>query len=471
MKKSIAIILCLLLVITSCFLLVGCAPTEELYKTDLVKKVKRDKDIYTVELNKKQFVDTLVLSETADKVTSFGVYGKNDDGSYTLIYKNDRIDKFRVCSLDGMVTNELRIEIFDKLGNTKINSIKAYNSTAEQRKTDFRVVEYLVTSDQKLEKMKDNPSFYEYFYNVNDIVLIGEIGVDESGKITYGEGKEDFAEDIANLNEIKENVKNPNMNIVVSVGLKGLASSSAKNQNIGIKDGINKNISTIVKNIAAFAEEFGINGIDFDWEYPQNGSQWKAYSKLIVELNSALAKSKRYITVALPTWGVKLSKDAVSAIKYVNLMTYDMFDERGEHASFYVSTKQGIDQFLRETKFSRNQIMLGLSFYGRAINKSENAWPDMNWDYKNNHESLGKWGNYIKDFEYTEDKMTKVCDAYINGFAMNRDKTTYAISSGLGGVMIFRMSCDAPAGYKYSLHNAVGEALKRGLKAKEPVAA
>lgn len=462
MKKAVTLIVCLVIIVTGIFAFGGCGENHEaaLFKNDLVKSVENQGNVYTVTLKDKQYVDTLVLEEKADKVTGFGVYGKNDDGSYSLVYRQDRIDEYRVCSLDGIVTDELRIEIFSTLGKTKINSVKAYDSTKEQREKPFRVTEYLTTEREKLTKNENNPDFRGYFDIVTDIICIGEISMDSNAEIVYGEGKEDFQRDIETLRRIKEDMK-----IVVSVNIQSMtAANNGRNEPEGVKNWINSNIDKIVTNMAAFAKEFGIEGIDIDWEYPTNQSQWNAYSLLVTRLSAELKKDERFLTVAVAHWGSKFSKQACEAIEYVNLMTYDIFDERGEHASHYVTGKSAIDQFLSSTKFRAEQVMLGLSFYGRTVNGSGSAWPDMNWDYNSNAKSLGKWGNYIKDFEYVEDGLTKYADGYINGYAMNRDKTAYAIASDLGGVMIFRMSCDAPYSYEYSLHRAVKEAIERGVK-------
>lgn len=462
MKKAVTLIVCLIMIVIGVFAFGGCGENHgaTLFKNDLVKSVSQEGDVYTVNLKEKQYVDTLVLKENADKVTNFGVYGKNDDGSYSLIYRQDRIDKYRVCSLDGMVTDELRIEIFEKLGKTKINSIEAYDSTKEQREKPFLVTEYLTTEQEKLQKNENNPDFRGYFDIVTDIICIGEISMDSNAEIVYGEGKEDFASDIATLRRIKED-----MRIVVSVNIQSkTATNNERNEPEGVKKWINNNIDKIVTNMTAFAKEFNVDGLDLDWEYPYNQSQWNAYSLLVTRLSAELKKEERFLTLALAPWGCGLSKKACEAVEYVNLMTYDMFDERGEHASHYETGKKSIDKFLSISKFKPEQIMLGLSFYGRTVNGSANAWPDMNWDYNNNAKSIGKWGNYINDFEYVEDGLTKYSDGYINGYAMNRDKTAYAIASDLGGVMIFRMSCDAPYSYEYSLHRAVKEAIERGVK-------
>lgn len=173
MKKAAVIILCLVMLATGIFVFAGCKESCEasLFKSDLVKSVEKNGNVYTVSLKGKQYVDTLVLEEKADKVTNFGVYGKKDDGSYSLVYRQDRIDRYRVCSLDGIVTDELRIEIFSALGKTKIDSVKAYDSTKERREKPFRVTEYLTTEKGKLQKNENNPDFVGYFDKVMRCLL------------------------------------------------------------------------------------------------------------------------------------------------------------------------------------------------------------------------------------------------------------------------------------------------------------
>ena len=47
---------------------------------------------------------------------------------------------------------------------------------------------------------------------------------------------------------------------------------------------------------------------------------------------------------------------------------------------------------------------------------------------------------------------------------MIRDKTTYAIASGLGGVSVFKFDFDIGEDKELSLHNAIKDAISRGVK-------
>ena len=215
-------------------------------------------------------------------------------------------------------------------------------------------------------------------------------------------------------------------------------------------------------NLVAFAKENNIDGIDIDWDYPENGTQWNWLSKLIVELDKEMDAIGKYVTVTLKPNECKLSKKARNAVEYVNLMTYDMFDERGEHSSNYETCKHSIQTFMSKFKFTADKIMLGLSFYGRTTNESSLIF-DIK-DYFKDNKDIDKWVNRLYNYKYYDDNGTeKYSEIYFNGYAMVRDKVTYAIASGLGGVSIFSMSYDVSAFWEYSLHNAVSEAIERGI--------
>ena len=429
--------------------LISCIRYPALLEGDLVHQVENCGDSYIVSLNGKQYADTVVLEEAFDVVEDFEIEARIGD-KWQRIYRQDRIDRYRLCVTDGVETDTLKINILKKKGVVRLDKISVYDSRTLSKKPAFIVSEYLTTEKGKLEKNIENPDFTGYFGVVDDLILIGEIALDAQGQIRYGEGKEDFLKDLELIRRIKKDI-----NIVVDINIQtytGKDNSETKNL-------LNKKMKEIVTVISDFANETGINGIDFDWEYPKTVGEWDAYSKLITELSAELKKSGRFVTVALAPWGCGLSPEACRAVKYVNLMTYDLFDDRGEHASFYNTTEKSVKQFLRISDFTKDQILLGLSFYGRTVDRSGAAWPDFRYDYENG-KKLGKWGNYLYDYAYVEEGIKKNSYGYINGYAMTRDKTAYALYAGLGGVMAFRMICDAPYGYEYSLHKAIEEIKK-----------
>ena len=216
--------------------------------------------------------------------------------------------------------------------------------------------------------------------------------------------------------------------------------------------------------MTAFANQYGLDGIDLDWQYPENGTQWNWYSKLIVELGNKLKAENKILTATLRPNACRLSKKARTALEYVNLMTYDMFDERGEHSSNYETCRHSVEVFMKKSKFTADKITLGIPFYGRTTNQSIIIFEYGEYFGKKADTEIDKWVNKIYNYKYLDkDGIEKYSEVYYNGYAMIRDKVTYALASGLGGVSIFRLSYDISSKREYSLHNAVAEAIERAM--------
>lgn len=162
------------------------------------------------------------------------------------------------------------------------------------------------------------------------------------------------------------------------------------------------------------------------------------------------------VTVAVAPWGVYFSKSARKNIEFVNIMAYDLFDNRGDHSNSYIAGFESI-QKLRRFGFENEQILLGIPTYGRTTDKSNSDWPTIRSD----GEDFGKWGNLIKDYPYIDSETgeRKTCDAYLDSYAEVRDKTATSIDEGAAGVMVFRAFCDAPYTEPYCLQRAIGEVI------------
>lgn len=197
-------------------------------------------------------------------------------------------------------------------------------------------------------------------------------------------------------------------------------------------------------------EKHDVDGIDYDWEYPQMPGEWNAYDELILATKKAI--NGRELSVALWPYGVSLSDEAKSVLDTVNIMAYDQFDDRGDNSSIFGMGRDVIDYFMGKG-FSKEQLRLGIPFYGRTADEY-GIWTQFDSD------KYGKWTNADYDFTYTNaDNETVSSTLFFNGYAMVRDKTALAISADLGGIMIFSSNSDDAATSTYSLHKAVKEVI------------
>lgn len=412
-----------------------------------------------IDFGKEVEFNTVVLKEKTDAVKQFRIYAMSDSG-WELIYQQDRIMQYRICYVEQQKTSAIKLEIVDNnnKGNVKISELEVYNLQKQEK--EYRVSDYMrmdydkETGHNELYSKWDSPDFYEYFNSITDVIVFGPVSVDDNGDVALSQPQEAFDEGMECLRKAIE-LSGADVRIWCTVFFD-------KNNAEGNRDMeatrafLEEKREAMHQSLKAFTQKYDFYGLDYDWEYPNKKAQWDAYSQLLLD-----TAEYTHVSVALPSYGIRLSKEAVAVVEQANIMLYDMFDNRGDHSNTFSAVYPAI-QKVKRAGFADSAICMGIPLYGRATNNSGDSWPNyfdgMTDEYG---KPLGKWGNVFHDYPYvSEDENGKkteyTCDAHVNGFAMVRDKMVAARQLGVG-VMLFRMKCDAPATYEYSLHNAVKE--------------
>ena len=194
-------------------------------------------------------------------------------------------------------------------------------------------------------------------------------------------------------------------------------------------------------NIIAVLDKYDFDGVHFDYEYPLSNNAWKGYNKFLVSLDKKLG-DEYTLGVAGNSWNIKFSNAAIEAIDTFELMSYDMVDEDGKHAT-YEDTIDMVQQ-LGLKGMPSEKVNVGLAFYSRPTDLS------------------GYWYGYNGCYEKIDADGWYHCDETGKDFWFNTpdvvaQKTDYCIRNGLGGVMIWHYNCDLPSSNEGSLLRAVGE--------------
>lgn len=395
--------------------------------------------------------NTIVLREPTDSVQKFTIYYW-DGTDYIFLYEQDRIDEYRLCAVGDTTSSRIKLvfDSFDK--KIQIEEIEIYQLDNYHR-DDFKVTSYLnsnlntETGLTDIQAQADDPGYTGRFQTLTDVILIGVVSLNADGTLTCSAGLENFKKDVSLLKSF-----NPEMKVRCTI-MTSLVPGDFNGTKKAIVKFVNGGLETYQKNLSAFVEETGIDGIDYDWEYPQLPHEWNAYSKLLIASKAAI--QGRDLSVALWPYGVMLSKEARACIDNVNMMAYDQFDERGDHSPIFEMGADAIEYFLG-LGFSKEQLCLGIPFYGRTADEYA-IWPSYDEDY-------GKWTNYRENFTYTDSNGTEhISTVFLNGYAMVRDKTALALQHDLGGIMIFSSTVDISYDSEYALHRAVTEVLDHRL--------
>ncbi len=414
-----------------------------------------------IDLKEEKTFNTVALKELTDNVELFRLYYMDSAGNFTMFYEQDRIDKFRLCAFENISSRHLKIEIVKA---TSCVIIKDLQITFETKKDkNFYVSAYMNCSKRQLQDKIYDPGFTGYFDVITDVIMFSAHTLTESGEVVCTDGEENFAKDIADL---RTAIGDRDVKIWVCVF--NMVQTDGEGDNDKTAAAIFNNVDIMAQNLLNFATKYGLEGIDFDWEYPATKSHWRAYSLLVEKVGAKLATANKKVSVALAPWGVGFSKKAIRALSHVNLMCYDLFDNRGDHSSIYSAGTKAL-QYMVDQKYPKEKIYMGIPFYGRAAPGSGYEWPNYNTPYirETDTSSFGKFGNKLYRYDYDEDgNIVKEHLAYLDGFAETRDKTATAVALGYSGIMIYESKCDTPYTYQYSLHKAVKEILDQRVRAQ-----
>lgn len=145
-------------------------------------------------------------------------------------------------------------------------------------------------------------------------------------------------------------------------------------------------LDAFIKSASKTVEEYNLDGIDIDWEYPDNYVEGNQFLHLMQRLRMALPSPLR-VSAALPVGDWILQhidlKKLAKQVDYLNLMAYDFVGATfanvvltGHHAKLLDTSTGGPSvsaavQYVTAAGFPANKIMLGIPLYGRSFGGAE----------------------------------------------------------------------------------------------------
>lgn len=240
---------------------------------------------------------------------------------------------------------------------------------------------------------------------------------------------------------------NPDLKVMLSVGGWG----SGRFSEMAADDQFRMSFA---KECLEAVKEFGLDGIDIDWEYPTSGSAGISHSPddrdnftLLMRDLRAVLGDDRLLTVASAASPEYI--DFFSCEKYldfVNIMTYDMADAPNHHSPLYASeiTKRTSDGAVKAhiaAGVPAGKLVMGVPFYGRG-----NSVLPRFVDYKEIpfDEYVEMWDEKAQ-VPYLADKEGTLVLGYDNPESLAL-KCAYIRESGLLGVMYWDYDGDNASG-------------------------
>jgi len=226
-----------------------------------------------------------------------------------------------------------------------------------------------------------------------------------------------------------------------------------------------------VESSVKLLEDYGLDGLDIDYEYPQNNEQARGYAHLLKELRHALDHHQRkkgidhrfLLTIAAPCGPQNYHQLHVAEmdryLDFWNLMAYDYAGSWDSVAGHQANIRGGPISGAEAVKFyhgkgvPRHKLILGIPLYGRSFMNTEGpgkpfsgvgpgSWESGVYDYR----ALPLPGSYVfrdekmmASWSYDYEKKEMIS---FDSEEVARWKGEWINREGLGGSMFWELSGD-----------------------------
>ncbi|MDE6206531.1 MAG: ThuA domain-containing protein [Muribaculaceae bacterium] len=251
----------------------------------------------------------------------------------------------------------------------------------------------------------------------------------------------------------------PELKVALSVGGWGSGRFSEMADNDSLRASFAADCRRVV-------DEYGLDGIDIDWEYPTQSSAGISacerdtdnFTLLMRDLRKALGPDK-LLTIATPAGAEFFNfRDFIPYVDFVNTMTYDMANAPKHHAALYPSANTEelcCDESIRRhiaAGVPASKLVMGVPFYGRGGTELRGR------DFRNIAEGDGYVLRYdsVARVPYMANAKGELVLGYDDARSM-AEKCGYMLDNELHGVMYWDYAGDDDKG---TLRNTIANIIK-----------
>lgn len=211
-------------------------------------------------------------------------------------------------------------------------------------------------------------------------------------------------------------------------------------------------------------DDYGLDGIDIDWEYPtagpsENGKHaddTKNFNLVLKELRETIGNTKIISYASSANAGYVDWKTAMLYLDYVNVMTYDMGDPPYHNAPLYYSSaitkKRSVDQSITahlSAGVPLNRQVMGVPFYGHGTSpyKDDVKYNEMSEIFSSSKyagKNIRKWDSVAK-VPYLVDEAGTFLLGYDDPESVT-EKGKYVVQKKLLGAMFWEYRHDDSQG-------------------------
>ncbi len=294
--------------------------------------------------------------------------------------------------------------------------------------------------------------------------------------------------------DLYSDLLDPKLNATAkSAGVRMIVSAGGWGQSDGFATMAANNAarSAFITNIVAFMQKNDYQGLDLDWEYPENSTQRSHFTRLVRELRAAFDNidSTWSLSFVVPSGSYSASKFEFNAliplVDWIGCMTYDMHGEWTAHAGHNsplfapANEPEGsIDlsiKYLLQQGWPRDKVLVGVPFYGKLFSASQLYGASTGgtaYTYKDIVTMTRGWTYHWDELSqvpyYQNLERTKLIT--FDDTVSVRKKAEYVHAQGLGGVIVWAVGQDN-LGAQQPLLQALAKAMRSspsGIENEEP---
>jgi chitinase len=121
--------------------------------------------------------------------------------------------------------------------------------------------------------------------------------------------------------------------------------------------------TTFVNSVMSTVRQYGLDGIDIDWEYPDSGQSGNNFAALMQQLSSALHNEGKLLTAAVVSEGGTANGVQPAVFGYVDWLNIMAYDGGSPHANYDWSIASA--NFWKSRGLPASKTVLGVPFYSR----------------------------------------------------------------------------------------------------------
>ncbi|MDE1192304.1 MAG: glycosyl hydrolase family 18 protein [Arachidicoccus sp.] len=263
---------------------------------------------------------------------------------------------------------------------------------------------------------------FQYLTNINYAFAIP--AADSSGNLLPLSGKD-------TIRALIDSAHAHHVQVSLSIGGWGIGDGGGNDTRYEVLANSETSRTKFTASVMQYLREFGFDGADIDWEYPDpiEPSEHN-YVLLMKQLSDSLHSAGKILTAAIVSYhdvhGQGISNEVFTSLDWFNIMAYDddynSFDGNYVPHSPYWLAVESFDYWIDKRGMPKEKAVMGVPFYGKAYHGHGASYKEL----------LARGANPKDD----------IFDSiYYNGITTMQRKTKLAKQRG-AGIMIWELPED-----------------------------